>query len=142
MKNRFEAHEKIPEISSEILENIKSEVMDKPLEWRRFSIADINYALRTSPSKTDSGEVNGQPAEYYGQPDEWAIYIWEDLMEKIQRVLLFHETTEIYFRVKFGMEKTPAHNATLPYEEQFKKDLISEEEEKALQELRNRYKAT
>lgn len=142
MKNSFEAREKIPEISAEILKNIESEAMNEPLEWRRFSIADINYALRTSSSKTSSGEINGQPAEYHQQHErnEWAIYIWEDLMEKVQRVLLFHEITEVYFRVKFGMEKTHAHKATLPYEEQFKKELISGDEEKVLQELRSQYK--
>ena len=139
MKNNFETHERSPEIPLDILENIKVEAINGHLEWRRFSIKDINYALRTCPSKTKSGEINGQPGEYHAQAQEFAIYIWEDLMEKIQRVLLFHEITEVYFRKKHGMEKTPAHNATLPYEEQFRKELLSEDEEKSYQELRSKY---
>jgi len=82
MKNRFEISEKSPEISSEALESIKSEVLSQPLECRRFSIEDINYALRICKSKVENGEDNGQPAEYSAQEGEYAIYIWEDLVEK------------------------------------------------------------
>jgi len=139
MRKNFELREKTPEIPQKVLENIKFEALSQPLEDRRFSIENTNYALRISRSKNDKGEANGQPAEYYAQPNEWAIYIWEDLMEKIQRVLLFHEITEIYLRKKFDMEKTPAHNASLPYDEQIKKELLSEDEEKVLKELKEKY---
>ena len=139
MEHKFEEREKIPEISKEVLENIKSEVTNQPLEYRDFSIEDISYTFIPCPSKNDEGETNGQPAEYNAQLNEWAIYIWEDLLEKIQKVLLFHEIIEIYFRAKYGMEKTPAHNATLLYEEQFRKELLSEDEERAIQELRSKY---
>jgi len=141
MRKNFELREKTPEIPQKVLENIKFEALSQPLKDRHFSIENINYALRICRSKNDKDEVNGQPAEYYAQPNEWAIYIWEDLMEKIQRVLLFHEITECYFRKKFGMEKTPAHNASLPYEKQIKKELLSEDEERVLKELKNTYSA-
>ncbi|KKT56120.1 MAG: hypothetical protein UW81_C0040G0006 [Candidatus Giovannonibacteria bacterium GW2011_GWC2_44_9] len=139
MENKFEAREKIPEISKEALENIKSEVTNQPLEYRDFSIENISYTFIPCPSKNDEGETNGQPAEYNAQLNEWAIYIWEDLLEKIQKVLLFHEIIEIYFKEKYDMETTPAHNATLPYEEQFRKEILSEDEERAIQKLRNKY---
>ena len=40
---------------------------------------------------------------------------------------------------KYDMETTPAHNATLPYDEQFRKEILSEDEERAIQKLRNKY---
>ena len=139
MEKRSENREDKFEIPSKTLQDIKTQTKNHPLKWRRFSIEQINFALRTSPSRDDSGDQNGQPAEYIHQPNEVAIYIWEDLPEKIQRVLLFHEIIEVYLRQTYGLDKTPAHTITLTYEDQFRKEILSDKEEKALKELRDRY---
>ena len=130
-------NEKSPEIPKEVLQIITLEVVNNAIEDRDFSINEIHYALRLCPSKnTQNGEVNGKPAEYVLQPDENAIYIWDDLPEKIQQILLFHEVVEIYLRKSFELEETPAHNATLSYEKQFKKNFVSKDEENILKQLR------
>lgn len=141
MTNKLEDPGKTPEVSREALEGIKSQALSGSLESHEFTIENINYVLTPCPSKNGQGEVNGQPAEYHQHPDAntWEIYIWEDLPEKIQRVLLFHEIIEIYFREKYGTETTPAHNAVSPYEKEFVRGYISEDEERTTQELRSKY---
>ncbi len=134
-----ETGENTPEIPRDILEDIKSEAFEGLLDWRNFVIRDIEFALRTCESKREDGGPNGQPAEYFFPEGKFAIYIWEDLLENIQRVLLFHEIVEIYLRVEHALPKNSAHNATLIYEEQFRKELLSEEEEALYQKLRSDY---
>lgn len=131
--------ERIPEIPLHILEDIKCEAVEGLLDWRDFVINGIEFALRTCESKKDDGTPNGQPAEYFFPEGKFAIYIWEDLLENIQRVLLFHEMVEIYLRTEYALEKSSAHNVTLVYEEQFRKQLLSEEEEALYQKLRREY---
>ena len=139
MEDRFKVNEP-PEIHPKIFGDINLFCKNQPIERSSFVIGDINYILIPSPSKTDQGEINGQPAEYHQSQNEWAIYIWEDLPENIQRVLLFHEIIEIYLRNKFGMETTTAHNATLPYESCFKNEIIFKENERnILEDLRDKY---
>jgi len=127
------------EISENVLEEIKKEV-NEPFEWRYFSIEDIDFALILSPSKNEDGTINGTPAEVYGQPGEFAIYIWEDLPENIQRVLLFHEIVEIYLYKTYHIENIrDAHLATLEYEDAFKRGVVSDEEDKQLKQFRIDY---
>lgn len=139
MEYKFEHKEEIPKIPNEILESFKSISTNQLIEDCNFDVDNINYALRICPSKNVYGNANGEPGEYVLQPNEWAVYIWEDLPENIQRVILFHEIIEIYFRDKHGLDQTPAHNATLPYEEEFKNKFLSDEEKKQIQELRKNY---
>lgn len=140
-ESSFEYKEAVPEIPTKVLSEIKQEVLNNPLDWNDIEVDNIVYALRTCESINSRGETNGQPVEYHEQSGEWAIYIWDDLLEKVQRVLLFHEMVEIYFREKFGLEKTPAHNATLGYEEWFKKEIsLTPQEESSLRDLREKYR--
>lgn len=89
------------------------------LDWTEFNLFNINYALRICPSVNPDGSKNGEAAEYtYQKGEEWAVYLWEDIPEHIQRPLLLHEIVEVYNR-NLGMDKTPAHNATMPREERF-----------------------
>lgn len=143
MKNPGESREnKIEpasfEISPEILSDLTYRATNQPLEAGHFSVGNIKYGLSLAESKTETGEINGEPAEYFAHPNEWEIYIWEDLPEKIQRVLLFHEMTEIYLVVNLKKGVTFAHNATLSYEKDFKTGLLDEEEEKIIQKLRSK----
>ena len=96
------------------------------LDWTRFNLFGIDYALRTCPSQNPNGSQNGQAAEYAPQEErgEWAIYLWEDIEEHIQRPLLFHEVVEVYHR-KLGMKKTPAHNSTMSWERRFCEDNLT-----------------
>jgi len=94
------------------------------LGWVDFEIDNIPYVLMTCESKSWDGSPNGKAAEYHHPEDVWAIYLWEDIGEKIQRPLLFHEIVEIYHREQ-EMEMTPAHNATMPWEKRFCEDYLT-----------------
>jgi len=97
------------------------------LEDDEFSLFGIDYALLICPSQNDDKSKNGEAAEYIRQPEEWVIYLWENIGEKIQRSLLFHEIVEIY-HVAQKMKQTPAHNATMPLEKRFCEEYLTSSE--------------
>ncbi len=99
------------------------------LEDADFDIFDTEITLRMCPQRhPKTGEINGDAAEYFVQETgRFAIYIWDCLGEKIQRPLLFHELVEIYHRTQ-GMEQTPAHNATMPWEKRFCEEYLTNSE--------------
>jgi len=105
---------------SDLVRNIK-------LGWTNFDIVGIPCKLRTCPSRNPNGSPNGQAAEYHNPEGIWVVYLWEDIGEKIQRPLLFHEAVEICHREQ-GIEKTPAHNATMPWEKRFCDDYLTASE--------------
>ena len=139
MKNEFETQEKGPRISPELLKEIQLAVLTMPLEDHEFLVENQKFILRVCPSKNDQGGMNGQSGEYFARGDAWVIYVWDDLPEKIQRVIIFHEIVEVYFLVTYSEEQSVAHEAALPYEEDFKKGLLSADEERQIQELRTQF---
>ena|SRR3989344_1796558 len=88
-------------------------VSKMPIVWDYFELMGGDYKLILCDKR-------GQVAEYHvaSNRDGLDIYLWGDLDEWIQRPLLFHELVEIYHR-ELGMNKTPAHNATMPWEKRF-----------------------
>ena len=110
-----------------------------------FELFDISYNLLLCPSKNERGYKNGEAADYYARSNDWNdknhkrnynfdIYLWEDIEEKIQRPLLFHEIVETY-HITQGSEKgheeeleemiTRAHNTALTLEERFCEDYLT-----------------
>ncbi|KKP93266.1 MAG: hypothetical protein US25_C0014G0009 [Candidatus Moranbacteria bacterium GW2011_GWE1_36_7] len=141
MNNIFESQTIQYEIPIEDLEKIKNLILNMPINDNDFSIENIKYTLRLCPSISKYGERNGQPAEYRKQIDKWVIYLWDDLREKIQKVLLFHEALEIYFVEKFGLAPgAQAHSAVLLHESNFVNQLLNEEEKIELSKLRENLK--
>ena len=110
---------------SDLVRNIK-------LDDLSFNLFDIYYFLRMCPHyNTETNQVNGHAAEYITPCDGngFGIYIWNDLEEKIQRVLLLHEIIEVFHRNQ-GMEATPAHDATIPWERRFRGEYLTASETK------------
>jgi hypothetical protein len=102
-----------------------------------FELFNIRYNLLFCSSKDKGGRKNGEAAEYIGRSNsDYDIYLWEDIGEKIQRPLLFHEIVETY-HITQGSDKkhekleemiTRAHNATLPLEKRFCEDYLTSSE--------------
>jgi len=97
------------------------------IESTYFDILGLGCTLWTCPSKDSDGNLNGLPAEYQIPEGIWTVYLWEDIGEKIQRPLLFHEAVEIY-HMEEGIEKTLAHNAAMFWEKRFCKDYLTDSE--------------
>ncbi|MFH1332498.1 MAG: hypothetical protein ABIH63_04425 [archaeon] len=95
-------------------------VRSLPIDWEDFDLFNTSYAVRAVPSKNEDGSPNGSPAEYdLHENGQCGIYLWEDIGEKKQRPLLFHEMVEIYHKVALDMSKIEAHNTTMPWEKRF-----------------------
>ena len=98
------------------------------LDYTNFDIFNIPCRLFPCSSiNPQTGYPNGGPAMYANPSYTYDIYLWEDIPEKIQRPLLFHEIVEIYHR-KQNFEMTPAHNIAIIWEERFCYDYLSKEE--------------
>jgi hypothetical protein len=104
-----------------------SDIVNKMgIDYETFDLFGIPCVVVGAPSKNGDGTPNGLPAEYAPQESgEWAIYIWEDLEEKIQKPLLFHEFVEVYHKAVMKIEKTPAHNATMSWEKRFCEEYLT-----------------
>ncbi len=115
-------------------------------EVRYFAIENIPFSFRPVPSVNPRTQLpNEAPAEFHynyahGMGWMWTIYIWEDLPEKVQRVLLLHEIIEVLFIKQHQLGSPQAHQATLPYEAEFIHLLdLTEDERKILEDLRKQY---
>lgn len=100
------------------------------IDYNQFDLFDLSYNLLLSPSGNDDGSQNGLPAEYACPNNdlEWDIYLWEDIKEKIQRPLLFHEVIEIYNKRIAHMDEIPAHNAAMEAEKRFCSEFLTKQE--------------
>ena len=108
--------------ASELARNVE-------IGWTEFELFGITYNLMTTPSENCDGSQNGEAAEYRAwEKYRWDIYLWEDLKEKIQRPLLFHEIIEIYNKVHTRMGDPQAHSAAMPLEKRFCNEFLTKEE--------------
>jgi hypothetical protein len=119
------------EVPADILGNFEKHALFQPIEYDYFDVNEISFVLIPHDNHEDFS-----PGVYIPAPSgEWAIYVWKDLSEKFQRVILFHEMMEVYFSWKVGMEKSLAHKAALSYEDRFRKKVLNRKEEKEFREL-------
>ncbi len=94
------------------------------IEDKEFDLNGIPCNLLLCPSKNENNLQNGTAAEYHNPSRSYDIYLWEDIEEKIQRPLIFHELVEIVYR-EDGFGKTSAHNETMPWEKKFCEDYLT-----------------
>lgn len=109
-------------------------VKGMPLVGDYFELMGGDYKLIPCEERGEKSACNESARYYYASNrDGWDLYYWDGLDEWVVRPILFHEVVELYHR-ELGMEKTPAHNATMPWEKRFcTENLSSSQLEKLLE---------
>jgi len=104
-------------------------VKNMKIDYETFELFDISYVVLGVPSRNDDGTVNGEPGDFSAhETGEWAIYVWEDLEEKIQKPILFHDIVDIYHMAAMGMDRAHSHNTTMPWEKRFCEEYLTPSE--------------
>ena len=106
---------------SDLVKNMK-------IKRQHFEFSGIKYVLIPCSSRDPNGNPNGLPAEWAYPEGSPVIYLWEDIEERIQRPLLFHEIAEVYYILSTNLKRKQAHEKALQLERRFCEEYLTKDE--------------